>query len=210
MGLKTFAVDHTNRQAAWGAGDLANFSLCNGERMLLATCSCSFPPPGTAARAASPAEGRAQALLLGKRRTEAPRAPVKGRRLLVSLRTGGVAGLSYLACIGYFLCLLSLPLTLVAGRAVCLRLVGLEGRLELYQLTHEVEVRRNDRPPRFHIFVGIHHGSARVLHEVGDHDGRGTRHTSLAMHQHTFARLSRLICWRNKHLISMEENKQSH
>lgn len=180
-----------------GGSELAIVSLCKGERVLLAARPRRpLPPPGAATRAASPAEGRARTLVLGERRAEAaPR-----RRLPVPLQRdggggGGVAaGLSYLAGVGNLLGLLPLPLALVAGGAVGLRLVGLQRGLPLHQLAHEVEVGRDDGPPRLHELVRVDHGAARVLHEVRDDHGGRAGHAGLAVHQHALARLPRLVC----------------
>lgn len=86
-----------------------------------------------------------------------------------------------MARVGDLLYFLPLPLALMARLAVCLRLVGLQGRLPLHKLTHEVEIWGDDKPASLDVLVGVHHGHARVFHQIGDDDGGGPGHTGLTV-----------------------------
>lgn len=70
--------------------------------------------------------------------------------------------------------------------------------LKLKKLTHEVEIRWDDRPSHLDKFVGISHGHQSVFHQVcNDNCGR-TWYTSLAVNKQAFARLMSLLCWHRK------------
>lgn len=75
------------------------------------------------------------------------------------------------------------------------RYAVVEVLLELQQLAHEVEVRRDDGPLAFDKLVGVGHGHPAVLHQVGDHNGGRSRHARLAVNQeaHTC-----LLCFLDK------------
>lgn len=66
--------------------------------------------------------------------------------------------------------------------------------LELQQLTHEVKVWRDDGPPGFDKLVGVCHGHPGVLHQIGDHDGGGSRHACLAVDQKAHTCLMCFLC----------------
>ena len=66
--------------------------------------------------------------------------------------------------------------------------------LQLHQLTHEVEVRRNDGTFRLDEFVSVAHAHQSVLHNVGDGDCGRARDASLTVDQHSTVSLPTLIC----------------
>lgn len=66
--------------------------------------------------------------------------------------------------------------------------------LKLQELAHEVEVGGDDGPPGLDELVGIRHGHPGVLHQVGDDDGGGTRHTRLAVDQEAHTCLMCFLC----------------
>ena len=70
----------------------------------------------------------------------------------------------------------------------------LQASFELHELTHEVEVGRDDVAVALDEVEGLHHGEARAQHDVSDGDGCRTRHARHTMHQHTSARTLHVIC----------------
>lgn len=69
--------------------------------------------------------------------------------------------------------------------------------LELQQLTHEVQVRADDRTRVLHQFVRLHHRQAFVPHYISDRDCCAARYTSLTVHQHAASSLPRFL-WNKK------------
>lgn len=83
-----------------------------------------------------------------------------------------------------------------AGRITTLALVGrqVELLLEVLQLTHEVEVRRDVGFLDAHVLVGVLEGELLLVHEVGHGDGDGAGDASQAVYQDTDTVLTRLVC----------------
>lgn len=67
--------------------------------------------------------------------------------------------------------------------------------LEFQQLPHEVEVRGDNWSFAFDEFVRVSHGHPRVLHQVGDDDGGGSRDAGLAVDEKA---LSTLVSFLNE------------
>lgn len=65
--------------------------------------------------------------------------------------------------------------------------------LKLQQLTHEIQIRTDDRTCVLHQLVRLYHRQTLVPHYVGDRDRCTARHAGLTVHQHAAAGLPRFL-----------------
>lgn len=65
--------------------------------------------------------------------------------------------------------------------------------LELKKLTHEVQIRTDDRTRVLHQFIRVHHRQSLVPHYVSNCDRGTARNASLTVHQHAASGLPRFL-----------------
>ena len=80
------------------------------------------------------------------------------------------------------------------GREDARRHAAVQVLLKLQQLTHEVEVGRDDGPAGLDELVGVRHGHPGVLHQVGDDDGGRAGHTCLAVDEDALSGMLSFLC----------------
>jgi len=89
--------------------------------------------------------------------------------------------------------LTNFPTCLTAAAVVAATGSG-EACLELDELSHEVEVGRDERAPQLEVVVRLVQTQSTGVHQIGDADGRRATDASTTMDQHLTTGLTNTLC----------------